>query len=106
MGPSPTDHPAEGATPDTRLLAAVKRGDPRAAEQLWPLVYEELRRLAAARLAREAPRQTLQVTALVHEAYLRLVGPDPGKPWDGRGHFFATVAESIAALRVFKRQYN
>jgi RNA polymerase sigma factor (TIGR02999 family) len=100
MGPSPTDHPAEGATPVTRLLAAVERGEPRAAEQLWPLVYEELRRLATARLAREAPGQTLQATALVHEAYLRLVGADPGRPWDGRGHFFAAAAEAMRRILI------
>ena len=83
----------------TRILSAVEHGDPTAAEQLLPLVYDELRRLAAQRLAREKPGQTLQATALVHEAYLRLVGPqDPG--WDGRGHFFAAAAEAMRRILV------
>jgi hypothetical protein len=75
----------------TRLLDAAARGEPGAAAELLPLVYGELRRLASARLKREAPGNTLQPTALVHEAYLRLVGPDPGRPWDGRGHFLAAA---------------
>jgi RNA polymerase sigma factor (TIGR02999 family) len=83
----------------TRILSAVDRGDTAAAEQLLPLVYDELRKLAAQRLARENPGQTLQATALVHEAYLRLVGPqDPG--WDGRGHFFAAAAEAMRRILV------
>jgi RNA polymerase sigma factor (TIGR02999 family) len=83
----------------TRILSAVAHGDARAAEQLLPLVYDELRRLAARRLARENPGQTHQATALVHEAYLRLVGPqDPG--WDGRGHFFAAAAEAMRRILV------
>ena len=83
----------------TRILSAVAHGDPTAAEQLLPLVYDELRRLAAQRLAREKPGQTLQATALVHEAYLRLVGPqDLG--WDGRGHFFAAAAEAMRRILV------
>ena len=83
----------------TRILSAVEHGDPTAAEQLLPLVYDELRRLAAQRLAQEKPGQTLQATALVHEAYLRLVGPqDPG--WDGRGHFFAAAAEAMRRILV------
>jgi RNA polymerase sigma factor (TIGR02999 family) len=83
----------------TRILSAVADGDARAAEQLLPLVYDELRRLAAQRLAREKPGQTLQATALVHEAYLRLVGPqDPG--WNGRGHFFAAAAEAMRRILV------
>jgi RNA polymerase sigma factor (TIGR02999 family) len=82
-----------------RILSADERGDTAAAEQLLPLVYDELRKLAAARLASEAPGQTLQATALVHEAYLRLVGPqDPG--WDGRGHFFAAAAEAMRRILV------
>jgi RNA polymerase sigma factor (TIGR02999 family) len=84
----------------TRILSAVERGDPRAAEQLLPLVYEELRRLAAARLAREKPGQTLQATALVHEAYLRLVDHDPDRHWDGRRHFFAAAAEAMRRILV------
>jgi RNA polymerase sigma factor (TIGR02999 family) len=83
----------------TRILCAVEQGDPAAAEQLLPLVYDELRSLAAQRLAREKPGQTLQPTALVHEAYLRLVGShDPG--WNGRGHFFAAAAEAMRRIMV------
>src|SRR4051794_10353517 len=83
----------------TRILSAIEHGDPHAAERLLPLVYDELRVLAARRLAREAPGQTLQATALVHEAYLRLVGAeDPG--WDGRGHFFAAAAEAMRRILV------
>ena len=83
----------------TLILAAIDRGDPQAAERLLPLVYDELRKLAARRLAREEPGQTLQATALVHEAYLRLVGAlDPG--WEGRGHFFAAAAEAMRRILV------
>ena len=82
----------------TRILNAFGRGDEPAARDLLPLVYEELRRLAAWRLAQEGPGQTLQPTALVHEAYLRVVGPDTGKPWDGRGHFFAAAAEAMRRI--------
>ena len=83
----------------TRILSAIGQGDPAAAERLLPLVYEELRRLAALRLAGEAPGQTLQATALVHEAYVRLVGAgDPG--WAGRGHFFAAAAEAMRRILV------
>ena len=84
----------------TRVLSAIEGGDPHAAEQLLPLVYDELRKLAAAKLAREAPGQTLQATALVHEAYLRLVGDDPEHPWDSRGHFFAAAAEAMRRILV------
>jgi RNA polymerase sigma factor (TIGR02999 family) len=84
----------------TRILAEIDRGDPRAADQLLPLVYDELRKLAAARLAREKPGQTLQATALVHEAYLRLVGGDDSKPWNGRGHFFGAAAEAMRRILV------
>jgi RNA polymerase sigma factor (TIGR02999 family) len=84
----------------TRILTAIDGGDPRAAEQLLPLVYEELRKLAAARLAHEKPGQTLQATALVHEAYLRLVGDDPKEHWDSRGHFFAAAAEAMRRIVV------
>jgi RNA polymerase sigma factor (TIGR02999 family) len=85
----------------TRILSALEAGDPRAAGELLPLVYDELRRLAAARLAHEAPGQTLQPTALVHEAFLRLVGPEPGEAcWDGRGHFFAAAAEAMRRVLV------
>jgi RNA polymerase sigma factor (TIGR02999 family) len=82
------------------ILSSIGGGDPGAAERLLPLVYDELRALAAARLAREAPGQTLQATALVHEAYLRLVGSDPARPWDGRGHFFAAAAEAMRRILV------
>src|SRR5262245_13530802 len=84
----------------TRLIDAAAAGDPGAAAELLPLVYDELRRLAAGHLARERPGQTLQATALVHEAYLRLVGPDPGRPWNGRGHFFAAAAEAMRRILV------
>src|SRR5215470_16037493 len=84
----------------TRVLSAIEQGDTKAAEQLLPLVYDELRKLAARRLAREKPGQTLQATALVHEAYLRLVGPDPARTWDGRGHFFAAAAEAMRRILV------
>ena len=86
----------------SRILESIERGDPHAAEQLLPLVYDELRKLAAALMAKEAPGQTLQATALVHEAYLRLLGPEPGgeRPWDGRGHFFAAAAEAMRRILV------
>src|SRR5262245_37338386 len=81
----------------TRILSAIEQGDPHAAEQLLPLVYEELRQLAAQKLAQEKPGQTLQATALVHEAYLRLVGE---QRFDGRGHFFAAAAEAMRRVLV------
>ena len=84
----------------TRLLNAAEQGDPHAASQLLPLVYDELRRLAAQRLAHEAPGQTLQATALVHEAYLRLVGTEPARRWNSRGHFFAAAAEAMRRILV------
>ncbi len=84
----------------TSILAAIERGDPRAAEQLLPLVYDQLRELAARRLAKEKPGQTLQATALVHEAYIRLVGTDPNQPCDGRGHFFAAAAEAMRRILI------
>jgi RNA polymerase sigma factor (TIGR02999 family) len=86
----------------TRILSQIEQGDPNAAEQLLPLVYSELRRLAAARLANEKPGQTLQATALVHEAYLRLVGSESEHNWDSRGHFFAAAAEAMRRLLVDK----
>jgi RNA polymerase sigma factor (TIGR02999 family) len=83
----------------TRILSAIEHGDTRSAGQLLPLVYDELRRLAAQKLAHESPGQTLQATALVHEAFLRLVGTgDPG--WNGRGHFFAAAAEAMRRILV------
>jgi RNA polymerase sigma factor (TIGR02999 family) len=84
----------------TRILSAIEQGDPHAAEQLLPLVYDALRRLAAHRLAQESPGQTLQATALVHEAYLRLVDTDKVQPWSGRGHFFAAAAEAMRRILV------
>ena len=84
----------------TRILSALEQGDPHAAEQLLPLVYEELRKLAAQKMAQDAPAQTLQATALVHEAYLRLVDVDQVKHWDSRGHFFAAAAEAMRRILV------
>jgi RNA polymerase sigma factor (TIGR02999 family) len=84
----------------TRILSAIEQGDPHAAEQLLPLVYDELRRLAAQQLAQERPGQTLQATALVHEAYLRLVDDDSPRPWDTRRHFFAAAAEAMRRILV------
>jgi RNA polymerase sigma factor (TIGR02999 family) len=83
----------------TRILAAIEQGDPHAAQQLLPLVYDELRKLAAARMAAERAGQTLQPTALVHEAYLRLVGGEE-RAWDSRGHFFAAAAEAMRRIVV------
>ena len=84
----------------TRILSAIEHGDPQAAGQLLPLVYEDLRRLAARRLDREAPGQTLQATALVHEAYLRLVDEEQARHWNSRGHFFAAAAEAMRRILV------
>ncbi len=94
----PVVRPADDTV--TRVLGAVVRGEPRAADQLLPLVYDELRRQAAAQLACEAPGQTLNATALVHEAYLRLVGGDRDKDWDGRRHFFAAAAEAMRRILI------
>src|SRR5215470_7592303 len=84
----------------TQILFAIEAGDPHAADQLLPVVYDELRKLAAAHLADERPGQTLQPTALVHEAYLRLVGGDQGRDWHGRGHFFAAAAQAMRRIVV------
>jgi RNA polymerase sigma factor (TIGR02999 family) len=84
----------------TRILSGIEAGDPHAAAQLLPLVYDELRQLAAQKLAREAPGQTLQATALVHEAYLRLVGGQNVQSWDSRGHFFAAAAEAMRRILI------
>jgi RNA polymerase sigma factor (TIGR02999 family) len=84
----------------TRILSAIEQGDPQAAEQLLPLVYDELRRLASTKMANEKPGQTLQATSLVHEAYLRLVGGNPDQHWSGRGHFFAAAAEAMRRILV------
>jgi RNA polymerase sigma factor (TIGR02999 family) len=84
----------------TRILSAAAQGDPQAASQLLPLVYDELRKLASQRLAQQIPGQTLQPTALVHEAYLRLVGDPQGGDWDSRNHFFAAAAEAMRRILV------
>jgi RNA polymerase sigma factor (TIGR02999 family) len=84
----------------TRILSAIEQGDPSAAEQLLPLVYDELRKLAAQRLAHEKPGQTLEATALVHEAYLRLVDVEQAQHWNSRGHFFAATAEAMRRILV------
>src|SRR5262245_34431616 len=84
----------------TGILSAIEQGDPHAAEQLLPLVYDELRQLAAQKLAHEAPGQTLQPTALVHEAYLRLVDVEQAQRWNSRGHFFAAAAEAMRRILV------
>jgi len=84
----------------TRILSAIEQGDGQAAEQLLPLVYDELRQLAAARMAQEKPGHTLQATALVHEAYLRLVDVDKAQRWNSRGHFFGAAAEAMRRILV------
>ncbi len=84
----------------TQILSQIEQGDPSAAEQLLPLVYEELRKLAAARLAKEKPGQTLQATALVHDAYLRLVDSEKAQHWNSRGHFFGSAAEAMRRILV------
>ena len=84
----------------TQILSAIEAGDSRAAAELLPLVYEEMRKLASVRLANEKPGQTLQATALVHEAYLRLVGEGQPKEWSGRGHFFAAAAEAMRRILI------
>jgi RNA polymerase sigma factor (TIGR02999 family) len=84
----------------TRILSAIEQGDGQAAEQLLPLVYDELRRLAAEKMAQEKPGQTLQATALVHEAYIRLVDVEKAQHWDSRGHFFAAAAEAMRRILV------
>lgn len=84
----------------TRILSAIEQGDPRAAELLLPLVYDELRKLAAQRMVAENPGQTLQATALVHEAYVRLVDVEQPQHWEGRGHFFAAAAEAMRRILI------
>ncbi|MGA2256846.1 MAG: ECF-type sigma factor [Thermoguttaceae bacterium] len=84
----------------TRILSQIESGDPHAAEQLLPLVYDELRRLAAEKMAQEKPGQTLQATALVHEAYVRLVDVKEAQHWDSRGHFFAAAAEAMRRILI------
>src|SRR6516225_4824274 len=90
----------------TRILSAIEQGDPSAAEQLLPLVYDELRQLAAQRLAHEQPGQTLQATALVHEAYLRLVGGAETQDWDNRRHFFAAAAEAMRRILIDRARHK
>jgi RNA polymerase sigma factor (TIGR02999 family) len=90
----------------TRILSDVEQGDPHAAEQLLPLVYQELRQLAAQRLAQEKPGQTLQATALVHEAYLRLVDVEQAQHWNSRGHFFAAAAEAMRRILVEQARHK
>ncbi len=103
---APTVYPDDrvavaGGTDDvTRILSRLESGDGQAAEKLLPLVYEELRKLAATKLAQEKPGQTLQATALVHEAYLRLVGQDTLQTWESRSHFFAAAAEAMRRILV------
>jgi RNA polymerase sigma factor (TIGR02999 family) len=84
----------------TQILSAIERGDPHAPEQLLPLVYDALRKLAAQKMAQESPGQTLQATALVHEVYLRLVGSEQGQHWNSRGHFFASAAEAMRRILI------
>ncbi|HKI37553.1 MAG TPA: ECF-type sigma factor [Gemmataceae bacterium] len=90
----------------TRLLSAIDQGDPRAAEQLLPLVYDELRRLASSKMARESRGQTLQATALVHEAYLRLLDGNSPQQWNSRGHFFAAAAEAMRRILVERARHK
>src|SRR5262249_32743087 len=90
----------------TRILDAIEHGEPSAAEQLLPLVYDELRKLAAQRLAQEAPGQTLEATALVHEAYLRLVGGEQPRDWVGRNHFFAAAAEAMRRILIDRARHK
>ena len=95
--------PCLGAAPMsdvTRVLSAIEQGDPSAAEQLLPLVYDELRKLAASNMSREKPGQTLDATALVHEAYIRLVDPDRGRHWESRRHFFCAAAQAMRRILV------
>src|SRR5512144_1405298 len=84
----------------TQILSAVEQGDPHAAEQLLPLVYDELRKLASHKMAQEAPGQTLQATGLVHEAYVRLVDVEKAQHWNSRGHFFAAAAEAMRRILI------
>jgi RNA polymerase sigma factor (TIGR02999 family) len=90
----------------TQILSQIEQGDPRATEQLLPLVYDELRKLAAARLACEKPGQTLQATALVHDAYIRLVDVEKAQQWNGRGHFFASAAEAMRRILVDRARHK
>jgi RNA polymerase sigma factor (TIGR02999 family) len=90
----------------TQILSAIELGDPRAADKLLPLIYDELRALAASRMARESPGDTLQATALVHEAYLRLVDQEQAQHWNSRGHFFAAAAEAMRRILVERARHK
>lgn len=90
----------------TRVLSAIEKGDPKAAAEILPLVYDELRRLAATKIAREVPGQTLDATALVHEAYLRLVDTEKVQQWNSRGHFFAAAAEAMRRILVERARHK
>src|SRR5436305_4409547 len=90
----------------TRILSAIEQGDPHAADQLLPLVYDALRQLAAQKMAQEAPGQTLQATALVHDAYLRLVDVEKAQHWNSRGHFFAAAAEAMRRILVDQARHK
>src|SRR4051794_1174701 len=90
----------------TRVLSAIEGGDPQAAEQLLPLLYDDLRQLAAQKMARESPGQTLSATALVHEAYMRLVGAETAQQWNCRGHFFAAAAEAMRRILVERARHK
>src|SRR5438105_2501127 len=90
----------------TRILSAIEEGDPQAADHLLPLVYDELRKLAAHKLAHEKPGQTLEATALIHEAYLRLVDLDRAPHWNSRGHFFAAAAEAMRRILVEQARHK
>lgn len=90
----------------TRLIELVGQGDPQAARELLPVLYDELRRLAAQRLSHEAPGQTIDATSLVHEVYIRLVGSDPERPWNGRGHFFGAAAEAMRRILVERARHK
>lgn len=90
----------------TCILSQIEQGDPQAAEKLLPLVYDELRRLAAAKLAQEKPGQTLQATALVHEAFIRLVDVEKAQEWDNRGHFFASAAEAMRRILIDRARFK
>ena len=100
MPPGPSSFWVSPMSDVTRILSAIEQGDPSAAEHLLPLVYDELRKLAARKLAQEKPGQTLQATALVHEAYLRLVDVEQARHWNSRGHFFAAAAEAMRRILV------
>jgi RNA polymerase sigma factor (TIGR02999 family) len=104
--PQPSGYDLPSMSEITRILSAVGQGDPHAAEQLLPLIYDELRNLAAHKMAQEAPGQTLQATALVHEAYLRVVGGDNDQQWDSRRHFFAAAAEAMRRILIDQARHK